>query len=211
VQAGDVVIIKPGARVPVDGKVVRGNSFVDQSAITGESLPIEKVPGAPVYAGTINQSGLLEVETQQVGRETAFGKIIEAVERAEQSRAPIQKTADKLAGYLVYFALACAALTFLVTRNLPSTISVFIVAGSCWIASGTPLAILGAIGRAARLGAIIKGGLYLETLGRIDTIVLDKTGTLTFGRPEVQRIAALEGVSSDEVLDAAAAAELRSE
>ena len=116
-----------------------------------------------------------------------------------------------MAGYLVYLALAAAALTYLITRDLRSTISVVIVAGACGIAAGTPLAILGAIGRAARLGAIIKGGLYLETLGRVDTVVLDKTGTLTYGRPEVQQVIAAEGVTRDAVLDAAATAEVRSE
>ena len=160
-----MVLVKPGARVPVDGVVVAGNSFVDQAPITGESLPVEKLPGSSVYAGTINQSGVIEVRTEGIGRDTAFGKIIEAVERAEQSRAPIQKTADRLAGYLVYFALGCAVLTFLVTQDVRSTISVVIVAGACGIAAGTPLAVLGAIGRAARQGAIIKGGLYLEALG----------------------------------------------
>ena len=123
----------------------------------------------------------------------------------------MQRLADRMAGYLVYFALAAAALTFLITRDIRSTISVVIVAGACGIAAGTPLAILGGIGRAARLGAIIKGGLYLESLGRIDTVVLDKTGTLTFGRPEVQAVIPVAVVSSDTVLDAAAAAELRSE
>lgn len=164
VQVGDVVLVKPGARIPVDGVVVAGNSFVDQATITGESMPVEKVAGGKVFAGTINQSGILEVRTEGIGRDTAFGKIIEAVERAEQSRAPIQKTADRLAGYLVYFAIGCALLTFLLTRDVRSTISVVIVTGACGIAAGTPLAVLGAIGRAARQGAIIKGGLYLETL-----------------------------------------------
>jgi len=183
-RVGDVVIVKPGARVPVDGVVARGHSFVDQAAITGESLPVEKVAGARVYAGTINQSGLIEVRAEGLGRDTAFGKIIEAVERAEKSRAPIQKTADRLAGYLVYFAIGCAALTLLVTRDARSTNSVVIVAGACGIAAGTPLAILGTIGRAARQSAIIKGGLYLEVLGGVDTVVLDKTGTSRWGRRE---------------------------
>jgi Cd2+/Zn2+-exporting ATPase/Cu+-exporting ATPase len=156
IRVSDVVLVKPGGRVPVDGVVVAGNSFVDQAPITGESLPVEKLPGSSVYAGTINQSGVLEVRTEGIGRDTAFGKIIEAVERAEQSRAPIQKTADRLAGYLVYFAIGCAALTFLVTHDVRSTISVVIVAGACGIAAGTPLAVLGAIGRAARQEAIIK-------------------------------------------------------
>jgi P-type Cu+ transporter len=211
VKVGDVVLVKPGARVPVDGMVVAGNSFVDQAPITGESLPVEKVSGATVYAGTINQSGVIEIRTEGIGRDTAFGKIIEAVERAEQSRAPIQKTADRLAGYLVYFAIGCAVLTFLFTRDVRSTISVVIVAGACGIAAGTPLAVLGAIGRAARQGAIIKGGLYLETLGRVDTIVLDKTGTLTLGNPKISLVRPCLGVTAESVVEAAAIAEQPSE
>jgi Cd2+/Zn2+-exporting ATPase/Cu+-exporting ATPase len=203
--------LKPGARIPVDGDVISGNSFVDQSTITGESLPVEKVAGTHVYAGTINQSGTLDVRTTGIGRDTAFGKIIKAVEEAEKSRAPIQRTADRLAGYLVYFALGCAALTFLITRDLRSTISVIIVAGACGIAAGTPLAILGGIGRAARSGAIIKGGLYLEILSGVDTVVLDKTGTLTFGNPEVTGIRPADGATSANVLEAAAIAERPSE
>jgi P-type Cu+ transporter len=210
-QVGDVVVVKPGARVPVDGVVVSGNSFMDQSAITGESLPVEKVPGAPVYAGAINQSGALEVRTTGIGRETAFGKIVEAVERAEKSRAPIQKTADRLAGYLVYFAMGCALLTFLVTHDVRSTISVIIVAGACGIAAGTPLAVLGAIGRAARHGSIVKGGLFLEILGAVDTVVLDKTGTLTLGNPEVTGVRPCPGVAPEQVVEAAAIAERPSE
>lgn len=210
-RAGDLVIVKPGARMPVDGEVVAGHSFVDQATITGESLPVEKLPGARVFAGTINQSGVLEVRTEGVGRDTAFGRIIDAVERADQTRAPIQKTADRLAGYLVYFALACAAFTFLVTRDARSTISVVIVAGACGIAAGTPLAILGAIGRAARAGAIVKGGLHLEALGHVDTVVLDKTGTLTLGVPEVVAVRPVSGVDDGDVLLAAGVAEKRSE
>jgi len=210
-RVGEVVVIRPGARVPVDGVVVSGHSFVDQAAITGESLPVEKVPGAPVFAGTINQSGALDVRTTGIGRDTTFAKIVEAVEHAEQSRAPIQKTADRLAGYLVYFALGAAALTFLLTRDARSTISVIIVAGACGIAAGTPLAILGAVGRAARHGAIVKGGIYVEVLGRVDTVVLDKTGTLTLGAPEVVALHPADGVSEAQLLEAAAIAELPSE
>jgi heavy metal translocating P-type ATPase len=210
-SVGDAILVAPGARVPVDGVVLSGHSFVDEARITGESMPVEKTAGTRVFAGSINQSGALEVRAERIGRDTSYGKIIEAVERAERSRAPVQRLADRLAGYLVYFALGAAVLTFLVTRNIVSTISVIIVAGACGIAAGTPLAILGGIGRAARLGAIIKGGVHLETLGHIDTVVLDKTGTLTFGRPEVQTLNAAAGTSSEVLLDAAAAAELRSE
>jgi Cu+-exporting ATPase len=210
-RVGDSVLVNPGAAVPVDGVVISGHSFVDQARITGESMPVEKLPGATVYAGTINQSGALEVRTERIGRDTSYGKIIEAVENAERSRAPVQQLADRLAGYLVYFALAAAALTFLITHDVRSTISVVIVAGACGIAAGTPLAILGGIGRSARLGSIIKGGLYLETLGRVNTVVLDKTGTLTFGRPEVQAVLPHAGISEIEVIEVAASAELRSE
>src|SRR5580698_4489205 len=208
---GDAVLVNPGGRIPVDGTVIAGHSFVDQARITGESMPLEKTVGAPVFAGSINQSGALEIRAERIGRDTSYGKIIEAVEHAERSRAPVQRLADRLAGYLVYFALGAAALTYLITRDIVSTISVIIVAGACGIAAGTPLAILGGIGRCARLGAIVKGGVHLETLGRVDTVVLDKTGTLTFGRPEVQRVVSSGSAGAGEILDAAASAELRSE
>ena len=138
-------------------------------------------------------------------------KIIEAVESAEKSRAPIQKTADRLAGYLVYFALGAAVLTFLITHNVRSTISVVIVAGACGIAAGTPLAILGAIGRAAHHGAIIKGGLYLEAMAKVDTVLLDKTGTLTFGTPQIRDVVSANGFTEREILAAASVAERNSE
>jgi heavy metal translocating P-type ATPase len=208
---GEIVLIRPGSRIPVDGRVVSGHSFVEQAAITGEPMPSEKTTGNDVYAGTINQAGTLQVRAERLGKETTFGKIIEAVENAERSRAPIQKTADRLAGYLVYFALGAAVLTFLITHNIRATISVVIVAGACGIAAGTPLAILGAIGRAARQGSIIKGGIYLEALGHLDTVFLDKTGTLTYGMPLVTEINAAPGISEEAILKAAASAESGSE
>jgi heavy metal translocating P-type ATPase len=211
IRPGEIIEVNPGARIPVDGDVVGGNSFVDQATITGESLPVEKLSGTSVFAGTVNQSGALEIRVTRIGRDTAFGRILNAVEEAERSRAPIQKTADRLAGYLVWFALGCAVLTFIITHNLTSTISVIIVAGACGIAAGTPLAILGGIGRSAREGAIIKGGLYLELLSSVDTVVFDKTGTLTFGNPEVTSILAANGHTEREVLQVASIAEQRSE
>jgi Cd2+/Zn2+-exporting ATPase/Cu+-exporting ATPase len=184
---------------------------VDQSAITGESVPVEKLPGSRVFSGSINQSGVLDIRTEGVGRDTAFGRILEAVERAEKSRAPIQKLADRLSGYLVYFALGCAALTYVITRDVRSTISVVIVAGACGIAAGTPLAILGAIGQTARAGVIVKGGRSLETLATVDTVVLDKTGTLTFGNPQVVEVCPQDGSTAEAVVEAAASAERPSE
>jgi heavy metal translocating P-type ATPase len=208
---GEIVLIRPGSRISVDGQVVSGHSFVEQAAITGEPMPSEKAPGSEVFAGTINQAGTLQVRAERLGRETTFGKIVEAVESAERSRAPIQKTADRLAGYLVYFALGAALLTFLITHNIRSTISVIIVAGACGIAAGTPLAILGAIGRSARKGAIIKGGIYLEALGRLQTVFLDKTGTLTYGIPVVSEVRTAPDISERALLAAAASAERSSE
>jgi heavy metal translocating P-type ATPase len=211
VAINDEVLVRPGGRIPVDGKAIGGHSFVDQAPITGESMPVEKHPGAIVYAGTINQSGALEVRVERLGRDTTFGKIIEAVETAEKSRAPIQGIADRLAGYLVYFALGAAVLTFLLTHDIRSTISVIIVAGACGIAAGTPLAILGSIGRAAQEGAIIKGGMYLEKLWEVDTVLLDKTGTLTYGTPELREICPARDVPAALLLKTAAIAESRSE
>ena len=211
IAPGEIVLVKPGTRIPVDGVVAGGHSFVDQATITGESMPAEKIRGTSVNAGTINQSGALEIRVDRMGRDTTFGKIIDAVERAEKSRAPIQGIADRLAGYLVYFALGAAALTFLITHNMRSTISVVIVAGACGIAAGTPLAILGGIGRSAQLGSIIKGGLYLEALANIDTILLDKTGTLTYGTLEVVDVRPADHILAASLLQAAVTAESRSE
>ncbi|WP_437556718.1 heavy metal translocating P-type ATPase [Acidithiobacillus sulfuriphilus] len=210
-QRGDVLLVYPGAKIPVDGTVLGGQSAVDQSRITGESLPVEKTPGDLVYAGSINQLGALEIRVDRMGRDTSYGKIVEVVEQAERSRAPVQRLADRIAGYLVYFALSAAFLTYLFTRDLQSTIAVIIVAGACGIAAGTPLAILGGIAQAARLGAIIKGGAPLETLGHVDTVAIDKTGTVTMGQPAIERVLPMAGVTADEVLLAAATAEWHSE
>jgi heavy metal translocating P-type ATPase len=211
VAAGETIIIRPGERIPADGVVSKGHSFVDQSSITGESLPVEKMKQSKVFAGTINKDGVLEVTVEKIGRDTTFGKIIDIVEQAEKSRAPVQRIADRLAAGVVYFAFAAAVLTLIITRNITSTIAVVIVAGACGVAAGTPLAILAGIGSAARRGIITKGGLYLEQLSRIDTVVLDKTGTLTLGIPEVTAVRALERALENEVLQAAAIAEQHSE
>jgi Cd2+/Zn2+-exporting ATPase/Cu+-exporting ATPase len=211
VAAGETIIIRPGERIPADGVVSKGHSFVDQSSITGESLPVEKVEQSKVFAGTINKDGVLEVIVEKIGRDTTFGKIIQIVEEAEKSRAPVQRIADRLAAGLVYFAFGAAVLTLIVTRNITSTIAVIIVAGACGVAAGTPLAILAGIGSAARRGIITKGGLYLEQLSRIDTIVLDKTGTLTLGIPEVTAVRAINDATENDVLQTAAIAEQHSE
>ncbi|HKE29025.1 MAG TPA: cation-translocating P-type ATPase [Bryobacteraceae bacterium] len=211
VHPGDIVVIRPAAEIPVDGVVVAGRSTVNQANITGESMPVDKLPGAPVFAGATNHTGMLEVRTECVGLDTAFGRIVDAVEKAERCRAPVQKLADRLAGWIVYFALASAILTVLLTHNIRSALAVVIAAGACGVAAGTPLALLGAIGRAARGGAVVKGGRHMEALGAIDTVVLDKTGTLTFGEPFVTAVIPYPAEDGDRVVRLAAIAERPSE
>ncbi len=210
-KVGDTIIVRPGSRIAVDGAVIGGYSYVDESTITGESMPAEKQVGSKVYAGSLNQSGVLRVQATSVGQDTAFGKIVAAVELAEHSRAGAQKTADKLSKFLVYFGIACALLTLLITRDVRQAVSVIVVTGACGVAAGTPLAILGAIGRAARRGSIIKGGIYLEQLSLVNTVALDKTGTVTVGKPSVVSITPRAGVEENEVLAVAAIAEMFSE
>ncbi len=208
---GDILIVKPGMRLAADATVVSGHTYIDEASITGEPMPSEKTIGSRVYAGTINQSGAIEVRVDNVGADTAYGKILQAVEDAEKSRANVQKIADRLAAYLVYFAIVMAGITFLITHDVNQTISVIIVAGACGIAAGTPLAILGAVGRAAQNGTVVKGGIYMEKLATIDTVVFDKTGTLTVGKPKVVSIIPAFGVTPETVLRIAAAAETMSE
>ena len=207
IAPGEVVIVRDGERIPVDGVVVKGSGFVNQSAITGEALAVEKMDGGKVFAGSVDESGVLEVRTEKVGNETVFGQIIKLVEEAEGRKAPIQKLSDKLATWLVEFTIVFAVITFIVTRNLISTISVIVVAGACGVAAGTPLAIVAVMGGLAKKGVIVKGGVYVQEMSKIDTVVIDKTGTLTLGDPEVTDIVGLDGCSQKQVLTYAAAAE----
>ena len=207
VSPNEIVLVRDGERIPVDGVVVKGSALVNQSTITGETVSTEKTAGSRVYAGSINESGLLEVRTEKVGSDTTFGKIIELVKEAENRKAPIEKLADKLATRLVTFAILFSLVTFIVTRNLISTISVIVVAGACGVAAGTPLAMIATIGNASKRGVIVKGGTYIEELNRVDTIVIDKTGTLTFGVPVVTDVAPFGDADPREVLQFAASAE----
>ncbi|HET8599203.1 MAG TPA: cation-translocating P-type ATPase [Segeticoccus sp.] len=206
-----VVVISPGGSVPVDGTVVAGQSSLDQSRITGESMPVDVQPGSSVYAGSVNQFGALQIRAERVGAESSYGQIVETVRAAQSSRPPAQRWADRFAAWLVYLALIGAAATFVVTRDLRATISVVVVAGACGIAAGTPLASLAAIGRSARSGAFIKAGTYLERLSTIDTVVFDKTGTLTTGAHRVTDVRPAPGITAAELLAAAGGAEWYSE
>ena len=211
VRPGQVIALSPGGRVPVDGVVRTGRADVDQSRITGEALPVQVGPGDRVPAGSITR-GALELEVERVGEDSSYGRIVAAVRHAQSSRAPVQRLADRLAARIVYLALAAALITFLTTRDVRATISVIIVAGACGVAAGTPLAVLAAIARAARCGAFVKDGTHLEQLSAVDTVVMDKTGTLTVGEPRVVSVRPTEAAAGeDEVLALAAAAEWNSE
>ncbi|HEY3339463.1 MAG TPA: cation-translocating P-type ATPase [Propionicimonas sp.] len=211
VQVADVVMVLPGERVPVDGTVADGRSSLDQSRITGEPLPVDVAEGSAVFAGSVNTDGAIAVRAERVGAASSYGQIVAAVKAAQESQAPVQRLADRVAGWLVYVALGGAAITYLVTRDLTATISVVIVAGACGVAAGTPLAVLAAIARTARAGAFIKDGTHLEQLSVVDTVVFDKTGTLSEGKPGVSGVTAVPGAEPEAVLAAAAGAELYSE
>ena len=206
----DIVIVRDGERIPVDGTIIKGSAYVNQASITGEAVATEKNAGDRVYAGSVNESGLIEVSTERVGSETVFGKIIKLVEEAESRKAPIQKISDRLAVWLVEFAIGFSLITFLLTRNAISALSVVVVAGACGVAAGTPVAIVATMGQASRRGVIVKGGMYIEEMNRIDTVVIDKTGTLTFGEPVVTELVTMDGCDEHELLSYAALAEKHS-
>lgn len=211
VVTGDTVIVSPGGRIPVDGIVISGESSADQSRITGEPLPVDITVGDNVFAGSINQVGVVEIRAQRVGTESSYGRIIAAVEQAQSTEPPAQRLADKLAAWLVYLALSSAVITYLITQDLKATIAVVVVAGACGIAAGTPLAVLAAIARIARNGAFIKDGAHLEALSSVDTIVFDKTGTLTTGVPTVVEVVPSTSIDCEELLTLAGTAESYSE
>ncbi|MCL5964175.1 MAG: cadmium-translocating P-type ATPase, partial [Deinococcus sp.] len=211
VGVGEIVIVRPGEKIPVDGEVTAGQATVDQSAITGESMPVEVAPGSHVFAATIAKLGSLRVKTTRVGADTTFGRVVKMVEEAEAHRADVQRFADKFSAYYLPVVAGLAALTFIISRNPLSTAAVLVVACSCSIALATPVAMLAAIGGSAKRGLLIKGGKYLESLARADVLLVDKTGTLTLGQPEITDIVSLNGLPNSEILALAASAERYSE
>ncbi len=211
VMHGDVVIVKSGERIPVDGVVISGYGSVDQAPITGESIPVEKSIGDDVFAGSIIQLGMLEIEVSKVGKDTTLSRIVQLVEEAEAAKAPIQKVADRFASRFLPLVFLAAALTFLLTRNITNSIAVIVVACPCAIALATPLAVVASVGNAARKGIVVKGGVYLEELAKIDTMVIDKTGTLTLGEPKVVSVRGFDEHDKKEIVNFAAIAEQHSE
>jgi Cd2+/Zn2+-exporting ATPase/Cu+-exporting ATPase len=195
VQPGETVIVRPGEKIPVDGEVLAGQATVDQAAITGESLPVEAGPGSQVFAATLISLGSLRIRADQVGRDTTFGRVIQLVEQAEAQRGDVQRVADRFSIYYLPVVAGIAALTFLLRRDPLAAVAVLVVACSCSFALATPIAILASIGAAARHGLLIKGGKYLETLAKADVLLIDKTGTLTQGKPAITDIVASDPYS----------------
>lgn len=206
-KPGDVVAIRPGEQIPADGTVVAGASAVNQSSITGESMPVDKQAGDPVFAATFNNAGYLEVRVTRVGADTTFGKIVQLVEKAEAVKAPVQKFADRFTTYFLPTAIGVAVLTYLISGQLTYAIAVLVAACPCAVGLATPLSVIASVGSGAKRGLLIKGGLYLETLARVDCVVMDKTGTVTFGNPRVTDVVGLNGREDIELLKYAASLE----
>lgn len=223
VRQGDLLIVKPGEKIPVDGIVVEGSTAIDESMLTGESIPVDKTLDDQVYGSTLNRNGFIKMKATRVGKDTVLAQIIKVVEEAQGSKAPIQRLADRISGIFVPIVVAIAVVAFTVwitmikpgefTQALEVFITVLVIACPCALGLATPTSIMAGSGRAAELGILFKGGAFLETTGQIDTIVLDKTGTVTNGRPELTDIQLLPqgGLAEDQLLALVAGAEQRSE
>ena len=221
VKVGDVVVVRPGERVPVDGVILEGRSSLDESMLTGESLPVQKGAGDEVIGATLNQTGLFRFEARRVGRDTVLSQIIKLVREAQGSKAPVQRLADRVAAVFVPVVIAIAIVTFAIwmvfgpppalTRALMHFIAVLVIACPCALGLATPTAIMVGTGVGAEQGVLIKGGESLERLHHVDTLVFDKTGTLTFGRPALTDLSTLNGFKADDLLKMAASAEQGSE
>jgi len=218
VQPGDVIVVRPGEKIAVDGTVLEGESAVDEAMLTGESMPVDKKPGDTVFGGTLNRAGAMRFEARRVGSATVLAQMIEMVKQAQGSRAPVARLADVVSGYFTLGVLAVGVVTFAawlffapLSTALVNAVAVLIIACPCALGLATPTAIMVGTGRGAERGVLIKGGEALETAHRIDTVVLDKTGTITRGQPEVTDVVALEGWTEAEVLRLAAGAERYSE
>lgn len=221
VVTGDTILVKPGEKIPVDGEVIEGNTAIDESMLTGESIPVDKAIGDALFGSTINKNGFIKMKATKIGRDTALAQIIKVVEDAQGSKAPIQRLADKISGVFVPIVIGIAILTFLVwiiwvnpgevTPALEALIAVLVIACPCALGLATPTSIMAGSGRAAEFGILFKGGEHLETTHHIDTVIVDKTGTVTNGKPELTDIVVASGIGEEEFLSLIGAAEKQSE
>jgi Cd2+/Zn2+-exporting ATPase len=211
VRVNDTVLVRPGGRIPVDGTIMEGNASVDQSAITGESIPVDREQGEQVYAGTLLQSGALSINVNSVGDGTSLGQMIHLVEEAQSSRAPVQRVANKYANFFAPTAILLAGITYLVTGEILRGVTMLVAICPCSLVLATPTAVVAAIGNTAGKGVLVKNGTAMEQIGKVDVVAFDKTGTVTFGAPKVTRIDLLADFSESELLVFAASAERTSE
>lgn len=212
IRKGDVLRILAGETIPVDGKILTGETSVDQSIMTGESLPVDKTVGDEVFCGTINRFGAIDITATKVGEDSSLQKLIRMVEDAENKQAPMQRIADRVASWLVPVALLIAILAYVFTGNIVTGVTVLVVFCPCALVLATPTAIMAAIGQATKHGVIIKSGESLEKMGKVDTIAFDKTGTLTYGRLEVSDVISFDSMLTEkELLTLTASAEAKSE
>ena len=212
IVCGDILRIFPGEVIPVDGVIVSGETSVDQSVMTGESMPVDKTVGDQVYCGTVNRFGAIDIRATKVGEDSSLQRLIRMVREAEEKKAPMARVADKAASWLVPAALLVAVVTLIITRDIRRAVTVLVVFCPCALVLATPTAIMAAIGQATKRGVVIKSGEALEKMGKVDIIAFDKTGTLTYGRLEVSDIIPLDGnTDEDKLLSLAASAEAKSE
>ena len=211
VRVGTVVIVKPGERVPVDGVVVAGASSVDQAPITGESMPVEKFKGCELFGGTLNLTGRVEARATKIGADTTLARIVHLVEAAQATKAPIQNLADRFTVWFLPVVLGLAIIVLILTGDVKVAVSILLVACPCAFAIATPTAVTAGISNMARRAVLVKGGIFFELAGKIDALLIDKTGTFTLGRPKVLEVVAIDGLSDQDVVRIAAVAEKHSE
>ncbi len=211
VKPGDLLIVKPGESIPVDGVISKGSGSINESAITGEGLPVEKTVGDQVLGGTICELGAFEFKATKVGQDTALARVIRLVQDAQEKKPQVQKYADKMAQIFIPAVLAIAAIVFVLTGDAVKTAAVLLVACPCALSMATPAAVVAGIGNGARKGILIKGGTHLEAAAEVDCVVFDKTGTLTFGKPVVTNVSTFDGIGAEKLLSYAASAEKLSE
>jgi len=207
VSVGDRILIRPGEQIPVDACIVSGVSAVDESAMTGEPLPVEKKPGDTILAGTLNHNGVLKAQTTKVGQDTTLGKVIKLVSEAELHRPEAIQLIDRYATWFTPTILTFSAVAWILTGDISRAVAVLIVGCPCALILAAPTATVAALGRSAKAGILVKGGQYLERAATVKAVLFDKTGTLTLGEPGVEEIACAEGIDTDEVLSCAASAE----
>jgi len=210
VNPGDIVVVKPGGKIPVDGSIIKGRGTINESHVTGEPMPVEKGSGEKVYSGTINDAGYLEIRTEKAGDDTTFAKILNLVEEAQESKSPTERFLTKFSRYYTPGIIILSLLTYFFTRDTKMALTLLVIACPGALVIATPVSIVSAIGNGARKGALVKGGEHLEKAGKINIVAFDKTGTLTYGRPAVKKVKAFQGTETN-VIEMAASVETNSE